>query len=107
MLLRAQRGVEGIELARRARPDLVLLDLVMPDLTGFDVLAALKDDPDTRSLPVLVMTAEELGDGERERLCGRAEAILQKCDGGSAELLSHLRRLRERQAAVAAGPARP
>jgi CheY-like chemotaxis protein len=104
LLLGAEHPTQGIELARRARPDLVLLDLALPDLRGFDVLAALKDDPTTRSIPVLVMTGAGLSEADRERLRGRAEAILEKETTGSVELLRHLHRLRERQPAAPVSP---
>jgi signal transduction histidine kinase/DNA-binding response OmpR family regulator/HAMP domain-containing protein len=96
VVLAAGGGAHGVDLVRRARPDVVLLDLVMPDLTGFDVLAALKDDPLTQPIPVVVMTASALTGGEKRRLTGRAEAILVKGEDGGVELLHHLHRLRQR-----------
>jgi two-component system phosphate regulon response regulator PhoB len=51
------RGHEGLRLAREQRPDLVLLDLMLPDLPGTEICRALKDDPDTRNLPILMVTA--------------------------------------------------
>lgn len=55
-LLHAMNGQAGIELARRERPDLILLDVHMPGLGGFDVCARLKDDPDTTMIPVIFIT---------------------------------------------------
>ena len=56
--LEAATGKEGLELARRERPALILLDLRLPDLQGDQVLAELKGDPATRSIPVVIVTAE-------------------------------------------------
>jgi DNA-binding response OmpR family regulator len=55
----AAGGAEGIALAEANRPDLVLLDLVMPDPNGYAVLGALRSREETRSLPVIVLTAED------------------------------------------------
>jgi CheY-like chemotaxis protein len=59
-VLKARRGPEGVELARKHRPNLVLLDLVGAELTGFETVAALKSDPRTREIPVLGMTGQKL-----------------------------------------------
>lgn len=53
----AQDGIEGLECARTIAPDLVLLDIMMPGLNGFEVLRALRDDPQTASLPTMLVTA--------------------------------------------------
>jgi two-component system phosphate regulon response regulator PhoB len=55
--LSAERGAEGLRLARTARPDLILLDLMLPDISGTDVCRALKDDAATRAIPVVMLTA--------------------------------------------------
>lgn len=63
----AADGREGIEVARRERPDLVISDLMMPGINGFGTCRALRDDPRTRHIPILVLTA--LGsESDRERL---------------------------------------
>ena len=49
-------GEEGLRLARAERPDLVLLDMLMPKLSGLEVLRALRAGPDTRNLPVLILS---------------------------------------------------
>ncbi|HVX86216.1 MAG TPA: response regulator transcription factor [Phycisphaerae bacterium] len=51
-------GATGLELARRQKPDLVILDLMMPGLSGRDVTVALKGDPDTAGMPILMLTAK-------------------------------------------------
>jgi CheY-like chemotaxis protein len=57
-LLRVGRGVEALDSARRARPDLVLLDVVLPDLSGYDVLRILQTTPATASIPVVMLTVQ-------------------------------------------------
>ncbi len=56
-VLSALRGQEGLQLARQHPPDLVLLDLMLPDLTGTEVCKALKRDPATQHVPVIMVTA--------------------------------------------------
>lgn len=53
----AQDGLEAVEKARAERPDLVVLDVMMPKLDGFDVLQELKTNPDTEHIPVIMLTA--------------------------------------------------
>ena len=57
-LLAAMRGAEGLEIARRDQPDMVLLDLHLPDMTGWEVLAALQADERTRSIPIAGVSAD-------------------------------------------------
>jgi signal transduction histidine kinase len=72
----AENGQDGLRLAA-ARPAAIFLDVVMPDLTGFEVLERLKAEARTRDIPVVVYTALVLGANDRERL-GAAVAILRK-----------------------------
>jgi len=57
-LLSAMQGSRGIELARDHQPDLIILDLHLPDLPGSDVLARLSADPRTRGIPVVILSAD-------------------------------------------------
>ncbi len=54
----AEDGEEGLNAVRREHPDLILLDLLLPKLDGFEVLKVLKSDPDTAKIPVIVLTAK-------------------------------------------------
>jgi len=72
----AASGQEGLRMAT-TRPDAIFLDVVMPDLTGFEVIEKLKSAEATRQIPVVVYTALVLGDNDRARL-GAAAAILRK-----------------------------
>jgi two-component system alkaline phosphatase synthesis response regulator PhoP len=68
----ATSGKEGIELAKNERPDIILLDLVMPDMPGEDVAAALKEHASTVNIPILFITAlatnDDLGDGKENKI---------------------------------------
>jgi signal transduction histidine kinase/DNA-binding response OmpR family regulator len=90
-LLHAHTGRDGVEQARRERPDLVLLDLMMEGMDGFEVAAALKGDERTRTLPIVVLTAKTMDRDDRERLHGKIEALVQKTDCSPARLEAVLR----------------
>jgi CheY-like chemotaxis protein len=77
-VLRAYGGAEAIETARRELPGLIILDLMMPEVTGFDVVDALRRDPETARIPVLVVTAKPVTPRDRARLNGYVEAIIEK-----------------------------
>ena len=74
----AADGSNGINLIRSEKPDLVLLDLMMPQVDGFTVLDTMKADQELRNIPVIVITAKDLSREERKRLSGRVESLLQK-----------------------------
>ena len=57
-ILESGNGKAALELARREKPDLILLDWMMPGMTGIEVLKALKEDPATKSIPVVMLTAK-------------------------------------------------
>jgi CheY-like chemotaxis protein len=62
----AENGEIALEAVRRRKPDLILLDLVMPKFDGFEVLDSLKNNPGTREIPVVVLTAKA-GEEDRQR----------------------------------------
>ncbi len=64
----AHRGQQALEMVAESLPAVVILDLVMPDMDGFQILAALRADPRTRSLPVIVVTSQDLIEEARLRL---------------------------------------
>ncbi len=74
----AHNGASGIVLARSIKPDLVITDLMMPEVDGFSVIDTLRADPDLRDLPIVVVTAKELSVQEREFLDTHADLLLQK-----------------------------
>ena len=92
----ASDGEAGLRLARERKPDLILLDMLLPKMSGPDVLAALKKDPLTAGIPVVVMTGMSQKNAERLRADGAA-AFLEKSslglDTGSEKLLAALREI--------------
>jgi threonine synthase len=89
-LFEASNGKEALRIVRRENPDLIILDLMMPELDGFGVLDALKADAETASIPVIVSTAKELTSVERDKLKGQIDALLQKGDFMSDEFLEEV-----------------
>ena len=75
---RASSGGEGIRLARSHRPDLVICDLMMPDVDGFEVVGQLHEAAATTSIPILVLTAHDLTAADKARLNGRVLGIAAK-----------------------------
>ena len=92
-LFEATNGREAIELAKREQPNLIILDLMMPEVDGFGVLQALEADPDTAEIPVIVVTAKELTPAEKARLKGHIQTLMQKGDFMSDDLQDEVRAL--------------
>jgi len=92
-LFEAENGRIAIELAKKEHPDLIILDLMMPEMDGFSVLDALKSSSETADIPVIVVTAKELTPAEKERLKGHIQSLMQKGDFMSDELLDEVRAL--------------
>jgi threonine synthase len=87
----AHDGLSGLALIREKRPDLILLDLMMPGLDGFGLVEAMKQDTALQHIPIIVITAKELSAIERERLDGKIRALLTKGSFMDSELLSDIR----------------
>jgi signal transduction histidine kinase/CheY-like chemotaxis protein len=91
-VLRAYGGAEAIAVARSAKPDLVILDLLMPEVSGFEVASALRESEHTAAIPILVLTAKDLSAEDRVRLNSNVSAILAKANFSSSELFAEMRR---------------
>jgi threonine synthase len=92
-ILEATNGREGLELIQHELPDLVVLDLMMPEMDGFTVIEALRANPETATIPVIVATAKELTPDEKNRLGGQIQALLQKGDFLNDEFLEEVKAL--------------
>jgi CheY-like chemotaxis protein len=90
-VLRAGSGQEGIDVARSQLPNLILLDLMMPDVSGFDVVEALRAEEATRSIPVMVLTSKTLTEEDKSALNGQVAAIFQRNSVAGTELTAWLR----------------
>jgi len=89
-VLKAGSGQEGIDMARSEMPSLILLDLMMPGLSGFDVVEALRGEEATRSIPIMVLTAKTLTEDDKRALNGQVAAIFQRNSMAGAELTGWL-----------------
>jgi PAS domain S-box-containing protein len=93
-LIRAYGGQEAIALAKSSHPDLILLDLMMPGVDGFGVVEALRADPDTSSIPVLVITANKISESGLANLNSDSEnpiEVVQKAGFDRARFMASVR----------------
>ncbi len=93
----AHNGSEGVSLVARRRPDLVLLDLRMPEMDGFAVLQELRSNPETAAIPVLVVTGDTLNMDEQSQLSGvdvtyKTDITLEDCKTFISDVQSRLTR---------------
>jgi CheY-like chemotaxis protein len=91
-VLRANGGQQAIDLARAQLPDLIVLDLAMPAVSGFEVVEALRAEPETARIPIIVMTAKRTDAGDRERLDGAVTTIMEKGQFDRGRFISEVRR---------------
>jgi CheY-like chemotaxis protein len=98
-VLAAHGGRAGIELARRHRPDLIALDLEMPEVNGFDVVEALKSSPETARIPIVVVTAQRLTVADRTRLNGHISDIVGKSQFSAERFVGEVQRALARRTA--------
>jgi PAS domain S-box-containing protein len=89
-VVEARNGHEGLEQLDETRPDLVLLDLMMPGMDGFEFVERVRYDPRRAGVPIVVLTAKELTAEDRARLEGGVERILQKGAQSAENLLALL-----------------
>lgn len=89
-IFEAADGLSGIELIRTRKPDLILLDLMMPGLDGFQILDMMKADEALQQIPVIVITAKDLTPEDFKLLSGQVESLLQKGEFMEEELFESI-----------------
>jgi signal transduction histidine kinase/DNA-binding response OmpR family regulator len=90
-VLGAATGQEGLALIRERQPSAVLLDLLMPGMDGFEVVEALRAEPDTKSVPVVILTSKSMTQQDKERLQGRITYVARKTEFDPSGLAGLLR----------------
>jgi CheY-like chemotaxis protein len=91
-VLQSSGGREALDTLGTTRPDAIVLDLMMPEIDGFQLLDRIKQQPALDKIPVLVLTAKDLTDSDVERLSSRVEALCRK-GLSREELLTHIEHL--------------
>ncbi len=92
-IFEADNGKSALALVEKEKPDLLILDLIMPEMDGFAVIDTLKRNPETANIPVIVASAKELTPEEKDRLEGRIQSLMQKGDFLNDEFLDEVRAL--------------
>ena len=92
-VVEAENGRVGLERLAESKPDLILLDLMMPEMDGFEFVSHLQADADNRSIPIVVVTAKDTTAEERQALKGHVQAVLQKGEYSRDGLLTRIRDL--------------
>jgi CheY-like chemotaxis protein len=97
-------AAEAIERAERVRPDVIILDLMMPGMNGFELAERLRQRESTSSIPILVLTAKDLTPDDRERLRHGVSGLVMKGSAAGARLIRAIRSLDSSQTRAAAPP---
>ena len=92
-IIRAYGGEEGIKKSFSEHPDLLILDLMMPDVSGFDVVSRLKMDPETRNIPIIICTSRDPTSEDIIRLRSDVISVMQKGEFASEELANEIKKI--------------
>ncbi|MBF0396259.1 MAG: response regulator [Desulfobacterales bacterium] len=87
----AQNGRIGLEVVKKVHPALIMLDLMMPEMDGFQFVEEIRKNEEFRSIPIIVVTAKDLTQEDRQRLDGYVKLIVQKGSYNRQDLLRELR----------------
>jgi signal transduction histidine kinase/CheY-like chemotaxis protein len=89
----ASSGEAGLRAAEERAPDVIILDLMMPGMSGFEVAGSLKDNPRTADIPILVLTSKEISSADRALLHTKVASFVQKGTSAREQLVRELRRV--------------
>lgn len=89
-VLKTMNGKDGVQLALSENPDLIILDLIMPDISGFNVAYQLKQQPKTRNTPIIILTSMDVDDETREQMQGFISTIMSKSRFTKKDLLREI-----------------
>ncbi|MFQ5938042.1 MAG: response regulator [Acidiferrobacterales bacterium] len=95
-VLKTYGGKEGVEVAKAEQPDVIILDLLMPGVNGFEVLDRLEKAPATKKLPIIIFTVKQLTAKEKERLKGRIARLAPKQEYSPQRLAGMVRQVLQR-----------
>jgi adenylate cyclase len=99
----AENGREALKRIQESKPDVILLDLMMPEMDGFAVVAALQKEASWQDIPVIVITARDLDDKDRERLNSGVRSVLVKENFRPTDLVERIRRVVDGKPALGNG----
>jgi len=94
----AENGKAGLQAVAESKPAVILLDLMMPVMNGFDFVRELRKNKDWQEIPVVILTAKDLTVEDRQQLKGNVERVLQKGDYNREQLLGEVRALVKQRA---------
>ncbi|PKP33430.1 MAG: hypothetical protein CVT99_00305 [Bacteroidetes bacterium HGW-Bacteroidetes-16] len=95
-VLQAESGVQCLEMLQYQRPDLLVLDLMMPEMDGFQVLNEIRSRPETSDLPIIVVTAKDLTEKDKKLLSGKVSLVLTKSAVALPQIYDEIKRILER-----------
>lgn len=94
-VLKAYSGKAGINLAINNNPDLMILDLMMPEVSGFDVVETLRNHPTAKGIPIIICSAKDITPEDKKILNGHILAIVQKSSHTKEDLLSTIKKIEQ------------
>ncbi len=89
-VIKTMNGKEGVRLAGSENPDLIILDLIMPDISGFNVAYQLKQQPITRNTPIIILTSMDVDEDTKEQMAGFISTIMSKSRFTKKDLLREI-----------------
>ena len=87
----ADNGRIGLERLEEQVPDIILLDLMMPEMDGLEFLAEMRRNPEWKQIPVIAVTAKTLTESDKKQLSEQAQSVLRKGDYAQEDLMNHIR----------------